>query len=183
MSLPTLQMGNDNHTSAASHSLPEIVFLDRDSLCSDLVDDLGEAQCNWIGMLHLYWEVDLSGFSLSRAVQHQSNFEIAYLTLRELIPLTLQLGYEPVTIKQQTCWVYTVCSRVAGLDRVRLVFSFYNPHLTKECVVLATNRLDWSPRKVVTQGLQHFFPEYLKTEPNYKRTLSFSSASSAYNVA
>lgn len=183
MSLVDLQMKNGNYVFVALHPLPETVFLDKQSLYSDLVDDLGEAQCNWIGMLHSNWEIDLTSFSLPGAVQHEGSFETAYLSIRELVSLTLQLGYEPVLIEQQTYWVYTVCLRVAGLGRVRLVFSFDTPHLTSECTVLATNRLDWSPRRIIAQSLQHSQTEHLVDKPNCQEAVSFNFITPSYSVA
>lgn len=173
MKVLDLQLRNEHQNCKALQPLSDTVFLDQQSLCFDLVDDLEAAQCNWIGTLDSSWEVDLSSCSLPDAMRLEICSIETYLTLRDLIPLTLQLGYEPVAIEQQRYWVYTICLRVSGLGRVRLVFSFDNPQLTGSCTVLATNRLDWSPRKVIEQSLQQSQRECSADKPGGQEALSF----------
>lgn len=140
-----------NQASVASQCLSDTVFLDSQSLCYDFVDQLAEAQRDWIGMLGSNWEIDASGCSLN--IANNGTLGTQYLTIQELVSHTQQLRYELLVIEQEY-WVYTICLRIVGLGRVRLVFSFDNPQQIGKCAVLATNRLDWSPRRILTQWFQ-----------------------------
>jgi hypothetical protein len=130
----------NNLVPSIPQACPETVFLDPQSVSSYQIDELGELQRNWIGVLWPDWKIDSSGCNL--AVAEAKDSELRDLTLHQLISLTQQSGYELTEIDQEY-WIHTLCLRVAGLGRLRLVLCFNNPELISECIVLATNRLDW----------------------------------------
>lgn len=166
----------------SSSSNPAI--LDPHLVSSCLVDELAEAGCNWIGLLGSDWEIDFG--SLSAAAS--KGLETRYLTIQELTPLTRQSRYDLLALDQDY-WVHTVCLRVVGLGRVRLVLCFDNPEQIGECAVLATDRLDWSPRKVLTQWLQAVPPDsfnhQVSSRPahSYSGPLTFATHSAALTPA
>lgn len=140
-----------NSTPNDAHSPSGTVFLDQGSMSSLIVDQLEELQRNWIGTLGFEWELDPSGGSWGAAEAKEG--KPRSLTLHQLIASIQPSRYESIVIGQ-TYWVHTVCLRVVGLGRVRLVLCFDNPELVGKCIVLATDRLDWSPRNILTQWLQ-----------------------------
>ncbi len=153
MDVSSLRGYQANSTPVDAQSWSQTVFLDQWSMSSHRIDELEELQCNWIGVLGLDWELDPS--SCSRGTAESEEEKPRNLMLHQLIASTHSLRYESIVIDQtQTYWVHTVCLRVVGLGRVRLVFCFDNPERIGECIVLATDRLDWSPRNVLTQWLQ-----------------------------
>jgi hypothetical protein len=178
-----LRMRIECQDSKALQLSSDTVFLDQKTFCFDLIDDLEAAQCNWIGKLDSGWEVDLNSCSLPNAMRHKSGFDTACLTIQELVSLIQKLPHKLVMTEQQRYWVYTVCLRVSGLGRVRLVFSFDNPQLTGSCTVLATNRLDWSPRKVIEQSLQRSQRECSADKPDGQAALSFDFVMPSYSAA
>jgi hypothetical protein len=167
-----------------SQTWSETVFLDQRSVSSYKIDELEELQCNWIGVLSSDWEIDSGSLS---AVTGES-LETRYLTIQELIPLTRQSRYELLALDQDY-WVHTICRRVVGLGRVRLVLCFDNPEQIGECAVLATDRLDWSPRKVLTQWLQALpserFDHQVSSRPahSYSVPFTFTNYSAALTPA
>jgi hypothetical protein len=162
----------NNLVPSIPQACPETVFLDPQSVSSYQIDELGELQRNWIGVLWPDWKIDSSGCSL--AVAEVDDVQPRDLTLHQLISLTQQSGYELTEIDQEY-WIHTLCSRVVGLGRLRLVLCFDNPDCMGESVVLGTNRLDWSPRKILTQWLEYSQSRYQKYSPEYRQSFSFSS--------
>ncbi|GAB4368019.1 MAG: hypothetical protein Kow00121_06770 [Elainellaceae cyanobacterium] len=134
---------------------PETVFIDANSLSSQLIDDLAETQRNWISLLHSDWEVSLDNFRLVSMNGHERILKRSHPTIRDVVPLILQSQCQPIVISSQTYWNYTFCSQIAGLGRTRLVISFSNSHLKGEYTIFVTNRLDWSPRTIMVQWLQY----------------------------
>lgn len=161
----------DNLAPDISPAWAETVFLDQQSVSSYRIDELGECQRNWIGVLWPDWKIDSSGCSL--AVVEGEDVQSKELTLHQLISLTQQSRYEPVEIGQEY-WIHTRCLRVVGLGRLRLVLCFDNPQCIGECAVFATNRLDWSPRKILTQWLQYSHSCYQINSPDYRQSFPFS---------
>lgn len=158
-------------------SLPSVVMLDQHSVSPCLVDELVDAQCDWLGILRPEWEVD------SSCLKGAGGFTTQYSTIQELVDLIRQSRCELTAIEDY--WVHTLCLQAAGLGRVRLVLRFDSPDCTGGCIVCATNRLDWSPRKVLTQWRQSLPPEslnyqvYSKPTHSYSVPLNFTSCSAA----
>lgn len=165
-----LQGHQDNLAPDISQAWAETVFLDQQSVSSYQIDELGECQRNWIGVLWPDWKIDSSGCSLK--VAEGEDVQTRELTIHQLISLTQQSRYEPVEIDQEY-WIHTRCLRVVGLGRLRLVLCFDNPELIGECAVFATNRLDWSPRKILSQWLQCSQSSCQNYSPEYKQSFSF----------
>lgn len=150
----TVIVGNDSsgnkplvHKPVEMTLLPQAVMVEP-FLASHQVDVLAEAECDWISLLHPAWEIDLSSCCLLD-VADESLRNSPYVSIPNLVPLTLQIPYRSITVYGQTYWTYTFCSQVVGLGRVRLVVSFDNPQLIGEYMVFVTNRLDWSPRRIL----------------------------------
>jgi len=132
----------------------------------DLIDFLTEAQKDWICLLHPDWEVDLRTFNLlstgTKAVLQQRTVQ----RLGEIVPPIPKGQYEPRMVNRQLHWVYTCCLQIKGLGRVRIVIDFHNSRCATNPVIFATNRLDWSARKVLTQWFQRRPPLNADSEEN-----------------
>lgn len=137
-------------------TLPEIKFADEHHLLAyliDLVDELTEARLDWITLLHGEWSADLCNFNLL-SNGNQAVFQNKKIrSVGDIVPCIPQSHYQPVIIAQQMYWIYTCCVHIVKLGRVRMVISFNPSSSNKNPMILATNRLDWSSRKV----LRHWF--------------------------
>jgi hypothetical protein len=134
--------------------LPQTVIVEEPFLSSHQVDVLADAECDWMSLLHPNWQINLSSCRLL-GVEDEVLPNTAYLSISNLVPLTLKAPYQSIIVYEQTYWTYTFCSQVIGLGRVRIVIKFDNPQLIGEYTVLVTNRLAWSPRRIL-EGSQYF---------------------------
>jgi hypothetical protein len=166
------QLLSDSQSHLSLDSLPETIVLDQHSVSSPLIDDLIEAEHNWIAILPSDWEIDLGSWV---SAPNYDELGITYLKVQDLALMIHQLPYESLAIGQQICWAYTCCLRVAGLGRVRLVVvRSADPQFADNYIALATNRLDWSARKIIAQGLQEVDFQALN-QFDSKQHLPFSS--------
>ncbi|MBD2095829.1 hypothetical protein H6F90_11785 [Trichocoleus sp. FACHB-591] len=152
----TLPANTNWASTPQSIALPEIKFADEHHLLAhliDLVDELAEARLDWITLLHGEWSIDLCNFNLlsdgKQAVFQNKEIRRA----DDLVSFIPQSHYQPVITAQQMHWIYTCCVHIVKLGRVRMVIDFKACDSHKNPIIFATNRLDWSPRKV----LQHWF--------------------------
>ncbi|MBE9178972.1 hypothetical protein IQ268_10400 [Oculatella sp. LEGE 06141] len=140
---------------------PNIVLLDGDRLSPGLIDALAEAQNDWISLLHPDWELEIDdprGVGIADSNRAKTR---DHLTVQELVALTRPVPYQSTTIDQQVYWTHTRCLQVIGFGRSRLVVSFsHYPH-KGDPVAFLTNRLDWSPRKVMLHWLRCSSPSGL----------------------
>lgn len=136
------------------------------------IDTLTDNQQDWISHLPPDWEVEWIGSgrvgdaTLATHLQASHNLAqlVACLTSSLQSPSSaqpqsqLQIQSQPIIIAQHTYWCYTCCLRVVGIGRARLVLNFEQPQSRDLCLALITNRLDWSPRTILTQWLQQSVP-------------------------
>ncbi|MGA7935851.1 MAG: hypothetical protein WCA35_20030 [Kovacikia sp.] len=141
----------------SQEDLPNLEFVDGQRLSShliDLIDVLTDAQKDWICLLNPDWEVDLRTFNLVNAGTNTLLSKITVRRIGEIVLSTRQAQVQPMMIAQQMCWTYACCLQIKGLGRVRVVIDFDSSQLTDNPVIFATNRLDWSSRRVLTQWFQ-----------------------------
>lgn len=122
---------------------PEAVVVESERLSGGWIDALAETQQDWISCLPLDWEVNLSRSSLSHADRQPPRLLLKIWDLVDCCPAQAQT----LIVDQPIGWVYTCCADISSLGRVRLVIGF-GAGRGAEPIVLATNRLDWSPRKI-----------------------------------
>lgn len=127
------------------------VWIESLELSPHLIDRLADAQQDWISHLPDDWEVDLHPMGLTGELQLNN---LSGATVTDLIALVRHTSLQPVTIAAQTHWCYTCCVRLVGIGRIRLVLSFHQAQPEGNYTALATNRLDWSPRTVITHWQQ-----------------------------
>lgn len=133
----------------------EATLLDRDWFTTEVVDSLADRQQDWIGMLQDDWRLELYSLDSLGIQEEQGTSKHSCLSVADLVSLIHKMRYEPLTLAYQQHWGYTCCLQIAGLGRVRLVVYFNNSQCFGQHTVLVTNRLDWSPRRILAQWLQH----------------------------
>jgi hypothetical protein len=149
------------------NDLPKLELIHSQRLSShliDLIDVLTEAQQDWICLLQRDWGVDMCTFNLLSSGSNAILPKHKAQTIDEIIPSIHQTQYQPMMIGQQMHWVYTCCFQIVGLGRVRIVIDFNSTQFTDHPVIFATNRLDWSSRKILTQWFQRRPPTSFNEE-------------------
>jgi len=115
-----------NKQADARQDCSKVALFDHDRLTPQLVDSLADYQQDWIGLLQHDWKLELHSLNL--------------------------LGIKIEEGRQH--WIYTGCLQIAGLGRVRVVACFKHPQCFEHCAAFVTNRLDWSPRRIINHWLQ-----------------------------
>jgi hypothetical protein len=119
-----------------------------------LIDSLAENQQDWVSLLQHDWEMEIYGFSLLGVQCDEKRLKRTRLMIQDFVALTLQSTCQCLKIFQQLHWYYSCCLQVVGLGRVRVVISFDDPQKAGGYAVLFCNRLDWSPRSVLSRWLE-----------------------------
>jgi hypothetical protein len=154
--------------------LPKLEFVPGQRLSShliDLIDGLTDAHQDWICLLDPDWEIDLCTFNLLSAGVGAVLQKSKVQRMGDIIPSIQEARYQPMMIAQQMRWVYSCCLQIKGLGRVRAVIDFNSAPLTNAPVIFATNRLDWSSRKILTQWCQRRPAEDIAGEKSQKLLL------------
>ncbi|MBD3886261.1 hypothetical protein IFO70_31700 [Phormidium tenue FACHB-886] len=167
-----LPMHNQLQQLRNSRYLSEAVCLRDQPLSPSLVDALAVAKRDWIGLLQDDWEIDPSSFRLPGIKPGATRQNMEYFTINDLFYLTQNFERSPVSISKRTQWVYTLCLQVIGLGRVRVVIISDSSQLTEEYRILATNRLDWSPRTILSQWVQQYPSNCSKRELQGRQNLN-----------
>jgi len=66
------------------------------------------------------------------------------------------MAYRKIVQDSKEYWCFTICARIAGLGKVRLVISFENPQLTGTFAVLISNRTNWSAQQILAKYLKRW---------------------------
>jgi hypothetical protein len=125
-------------------------------LSPTLVDTLSENQQDWISRLQNDWAAEVYNINLQGVNCGTYSLKHSCLTVSELVALTLQVPYQSVEIAQNLYSYYSCCFQVVGLGRVRGVISFSDQYQTDAPFIFLTNRLNWSPRNILTQWIEHY---------------------------
>ena len=132
----------------------EALAINCHKLSAQLADGLAEKNLDWVSLLTNDWPLEIFNTTLLGVENFQSKWFSRVAYVETLVQLTLEANYYPVTIADQSYWSYTCCLQLAELGRVRfLVYVPDSEHCGKYAALL-TNRLDWSPRKIISQYLQ-----------------------------
>ncbi|MGP1375227.1 MAG: hypothetical protein ACTS3T_20530 [Almyronema sp.] len=132
------------------------VLIDARWLSTDRVDSLAEDQQDWICWLNPDREIQLYNFSLLGVEAANQPSQGSLTTVAHLIALTRPACGHRVALSQRTYWSYSCCLQTIGWGRVRLVVCTDQSQPSGASAAFATNRLDWSPRNVLTQWNQHY---------------------------
>lgn len=148
----------------------EAVFLDYQKLSVHAIDRLAEKGLDWISLLPSISELEILNVSLLGVEASNAVWLQTKTSIDSLAQLTQSAKHYPLHFADSVCWSYTCCLQIAGLGRVRLVIGRQGDgigvasppeislpkedRISEKYVVFITNRLDWSPRKVISQSLQ-----------------------------
>lgn len=144
----------------------EAVFLDYQSFCAQQLDDLAADGLDWISLLPLGSALEILNLSLLGVEACSSAWLKAALPVEKLVKLTQTAKHYSVCCSGSMCWSYTCCLQLADIGRVRFVVCRQTDGAADKYAAFITNRLDWSPRKVISQSLQ------LSTLPNLLKASS-----------
>lgn len=133
----------------------DVTLLERDWLTSEVIDSQIDQQQDWIGQLQPDWMLELYNLNLLGIKDENDSLKHSSLSVKELVFLIREAQYQPLTIFHQQHWGYSCCLQIASLGRVRLVVCFNNPKCFGRHAAFVTNRLDWSPRHIISQWLKH----------------------------
>lgn len=157
LSLPPLvSYSSTAHGTATQQAeLTEPVLIESQWLSTDWIDRLTEQQQDWISLLESTFVLETYLPSMPAICRQNNVLPNCRLQVCNLIALTFQAPYTSEVIAQQQYWSYTCCLQAAGLGRVRLAVYFTHLQPTEPCAVFLTNRLDWSPRRILFCWLKH----------------------------
>lgn len=130
----------------------EPVLIESQWLTTELIDALAEQQCNWISSLSSNWKLEIDCSCLP-GVDSQGLKSSCYTT-QELIAIVRQ-AVDPALLSEEIDANYTTCLQIVGLGRVRLAVWF--EQAGNQDIAFITNRLDWSPRKILAQWFRYRF--------------------------
>jgi len=131
------------------------VLMDSWYLSPDLVQWFLKYKIDWVSLIKRNRNLNTSSFQLNDG---QGN-PIALppqIKVEDLVPLIPVTSFQEVKMASQTYWCFTLCVRLEGLGKVRLVINFSNPELTGTYAVLISNRTDHHPKQIIIQYLQRW---------------------------
>lgn len=131
-------------------------LIDARWLSIHLIDSLAEQQQDWISWLSPDREIELYDFSLLGINSAVESPKCSTKMVSNLSELAQSAQHQSLTISQHVYSAYSCCLQTIGWGRVRLVVCFENPQHARSAAAFVTNRLDWSPRKILTQWDQHY---------------------------
>ncbi|MGG6295506.1 hypothetical protein ACQ4M4_14025 [Leptolyngbya sp. AN02str] len=131
-----------------------LVLVDAPFLSPGLIDLLQDAGHDWICALQPDWAVEHQRWCLSSHAVVLSESSIGSGTIRDYVAALAPERYQWVRIEGAQYWVHTCCLNVIGMGRVRMVVVAEEGGGDRHCWVLATNRLGWSHRHILSQWQQ-----------------------------
>ncbi|KAM3101122.1 transposase [Phormidesmis sp. 146-12] len=143
---------------AIAHGLPfTTVLMDSWYLTAEFVQQLANHHKQWVSLLKRNRNLSMQGFVL-RDAQGQPIPLAAngVIKVEDLVPLIPATAYRPVDLDDHRYWCFSVCTRLSGMGRVRLVISFQSADLGGSYAVLVTNRTDWSAKQTLATYLQRW---------------------------
>jgi len=144
-------------TQAIEQGLPfTTVLMDSWYLSSELVQALAIAKKDWVSLLKRNRNLETSSFQLKDATRQPIVLPQAQIKVEDLVALIPQTAYRKIVQGSKDHWCFTICARIAGLGKVRLVISFENPQLTGTFAVLISNRTDWSANQILAKYLKRW---------------------------
>ncbi|KAM3104653.1 IS701 family transposase [Phormidesmis sp. 146-33] len=151
---------------AIEHGLPfTTVLMDSWYLTTEFVQQLADQKKNWVSLLKR---------TLLRRYRKGRNFSMYGFQLRDaqgqpiplpangvikveaLVPLIPSSAYHQVDIDHRSYWGFSVCARLSGIGKVRLVICFESANLSGSSAVLVTNRTDWSAKQTLSMYLKRW---------------------------
>jgi len=143
---------------AVEHGLPfTTVLMDSWYLTSEFVQQLADHNKQWVSLLKSNRNLSMSGFQLRDAQGHPIPLPAnGVIKVEALVPLIPATAYRQVDINQRSYWCFTVCTRLSGIGKVRLVISFQTADLSGSYAVLVTNHTEWTAKQILATYLQRW---------------------------
>lgn len=132
----------------------EATAVDYQWLSAFQVDALAENELDWISLLPNDWPLAIFNSSVLGVDNFQEQWNRSLQSVEVLVQMTQEAHCYPVIVADETCWSYTCCLQLAELGRVRFVVCFRDSERSGKYAALVTNRLDWSPRKIISRYFQ-----------------------------
>jgi SRSO17 transposase len=143
---------------AMEHGLPfTTVLMDSWYLTTEFVKQLADQKKDWVSLLKRNRNLSMSGFQLRDAEGQPIPLPAnGVVKVEELVPLIPATAYRPVDIDERRYWCFSICTRLSGIGKVRLVICFESADLSGSYAVLVTNRTDWSAKQTLSMYLKRW---------------------------
>ncbi len=125
----------------------DMVTLGKGFLTAEMVDTLDATRQNWIIELDSEQILDLQGGDTQQVQFKQALFQKQMAgDLVAAVPLAL---YQALEVNGAIYWFAMFSCWVGGWGKVRLLVSCKNPVCKETRLLLVTNRLEWSPSRIL----------------------------------
>ncbi len=136
--------------SAIAHRLRfDILLFDGWYLSETLVKEAERRRKKWISILKKNRNVETNSFQLKDADGQPIAFEGAHVSVEDFVKKIPANAFKMVVVNNKIYWTFTITVHILSLGKVRLVISYENEKLTDTFVVLVTNCLDWSAKRII----------------------------------
>lgn len=136
--------------SAIAHRLRfDLLLFDGWYLSEALVKAAARRHKKWISLLKKNRNLETHSFQLKDADGHPIAFEGAHVSVEDFVKKIPAKAFKMVVVHDKIYWTFTLTVRLPSLGKVRLVISYENDKLTDTCVVLVTNCLEWSAKRIL----------------------------------
>lgn len=136
--------------SAIAHRLRfDILLFDGWYLSEALVKEAERRRKKWISILKKNRNLETNSFQLKDADGRPIVFEGEHVSVEDFVKKIPANAFKMVVVNNKIYWTFTTTVRIPSLGKVRLVISYENEKLTDTFVVLVTNCLDWSAKRII----------------------------------
>ncbi|MEO1399975.1 MAG: transposase [Cyanobacteria bacterium J06635_1] len=151
------EMGKVLIDQAIERGLPfQTVLFDSWYLSAEFVTHLKASQKDWVSLLKVNRNLEAYSIRLRDADGQRIQFTDPHIKVENLVPLIPKTAFRPVELENHTYWCFTLCVRIPGLGKVRLVISFEPSDLSGTYAVFVTNRTDWTAKQILSKYLQRW---------------------------
>ena len=143
---------------AIAHGLPfTTVLMDSWYLTTEFVEQLAKHNKQWVSLLKRNRNLSMQGFQLRDAQGQPIPLPASgVIKVENLVPLIPASAYRPVEIDERRYWCFSICTRLSGIGKVRLVISFQSADLSGSYAVLVSNHTLWSAKQILSTYLQRW---------------------------
>ncbi len=143
---------------AIDQSLPfATVLMDSWYLTTEFVKQLADHPKKWVSLLKRNRNLFMQGFQLRDAQGQPIPLPAnGVIKVEEFVPLIPSSADHLVEIADRRYGCFSVCTRLSGIGKVRLVISFQSADLSGSYPVLGTNCTGWSAKQTLSTYLQRW---------------------------
>lgn len=127
----------------------DMLLFDGWYLSEALVKAAARRRKKWISLLKKNRNLETNSFQLKDADGQRIVFEGEHVSVEEFVKKIPTKAFKMVVVNEKIYWTFTLTVRIPSLGKVRLVISYENEKLTDTFVVLVTNCLDWSAKRIL----------------------------------